>query len=112
MNETEHLESVTLQDPHPKTDALIRRWDIAVSILPGRQDAGRRLPSTTTLSADSVHRLSRIALCRQASGTRGPDDQGAPPLPRSAEKRRPAVVAGSDFNWPLAPLKSPSFFAL
>ena len=29
--ETEHLESVTLEIYNPKTDALIRRWDIAVS---------------------------------------------------------------------------------
>ena len=29
--ETEHLEFVTLEIYHPKTDALIGRWDIAVS---------------------------------------------------------------------------------
>lgn len=29
--ETEYLEFVTLEIYHPKTDALIRRWDIAVS---------------------------------------------------------------------------------
>jgi hypothetical protein len=29
--ETEHLEFVTLEIYHPKTDALIKRWDITVS---------------------------------------------------------------------------------